>query len=66
MPGGLLGERAEPGDGFNGILSNCLCIYRYEWHQWTGPIWKRPSVGITWGNDEIAGWGPYVQLTFRL
>jgi hypothetical protein len=20
----------------------------YEWHSWTGPIWKRPSVGITW------------------
>eukprot|EP01050_Picozoa_sp_SAG11_P028810 SAG11_NODE_7855_length_1088_cov_0.956522_1_plen_51_part_10 len=26
----------------------------YEWHSWTGPILKRPSVGDTWGNDMIA------------
>ena len=28
----------------------------YEWRRWTGPIWKRPSVGVRWGNDLIAGW----------
>jgi hypothetical protein len=38
----------------------------YEWTRWTGPIWKRPSVGQTWGNDMIAGWGPFDFADFAM
>ena len=35
----------------------------YQWQDWTGPVWSRPSVGAHWdsyGNDAynlIGGWG---------
>jgi hypothetical protein len=33
----------------------------YDWTDWTGPVWTRPSIGDRWGNDLIAGFGPFVR-----
>lgn len=42
----------------------------YQWQKWTGPVWKRPSVGAHWdsysGNayNLIGGWGPFEMIDY--
>ena len=31
----------------------------YFWKRWIGVPWKRPSVGATWLDGYVSGWGPF-------
>jgi alpha-L-arabinofuranosidase len=34
----------------------------YEWKNWRGPAWLRPSLGAQWGASLISGWGPFEMI----
>eukprot|EP00055_Hartaetosiga_balthica_P017725 m.122044 g.122044 ORF g.122044 m.122044 type:complete len:822 (+) comp9387_c1_seq3:100-2565(+) len=34
----------------------------YSWKNWRGAPWTRPSVGATWGDELISGWGPFEMI----
>lgn len=52
-------------DGGGGTPPSNVSGEWYQWQKWTGPVWKRPSIGAVWnaysGNSYslIGGWGPF-------
>uniref|UniRef100_A0A7S3BW04 Alpha-L-arabinofuranosidase 1 catalytic domain-containing protein n=1 Tax=Haptolina ericina TaxID=156174 RepID=A0A7S3BW04_9EUKA len=34
----------------------------YQWQDWTGPPWARPSRGAQWNECLIGGWGPFEMI----
>ncbi len=52
-------------DGGGGTPPSTVSGQYYQWQRWTGPPWKRPSVGAVWNAYSggsyslIGGWGPF-------
>ena len=59
-------------DGGGGTPPSNVSGEWYQWQKWTGPVWKRPSIGAVWnaysGNSYslIGGWGTMLWLYFVL